>query len=385
LKYNIKKLGILLLVVSFGIILCYAILDFFDSALNGVLLDWFDKNFMYDYDTGIKSSANQRIYTRSIHWGAVKSFLLIFSILLLEAWIISVFFAAHLSAKKASKKTVEEAGKKIHAYMTKEVDAEEIFPDTYKELAVQMMAIKTNRMQNEQRLREEAKRKNDLITYLAHDLKTPLTSVIGYLSLLDEIPEMPEKQRARYTKITLEKAQRLEKLINEFFEITRYNLQQISIEKEEVDLSYMLFQMADEFYPIFHAHGNTAELDVGEELMVMADSMELARVFNNILKNAVAYSYPNTAIKINAKEEGNHVQVSFSNEGKTIPKQKLDSVFEKFFRLDEARATNTGGAGLGLAIAKEIVSLHNGTISASSENGTTVFLVTLPLGTLPNQ
>ena len=385
MKYNIKKLGILLLVVSFGVILCYAILDFFDSALNGVLLDWFDKNFMYDYDTGIKSSANQRIYTRSIHWGAVKSFLLIFSILLLEAWIISVFFAAHLSAKKASKKTVEEAGKKIHAYMAKEVDAEEIFPDTYKELAVQMMAIKTNRMQNEQRLREEAQRKNDLITYLAHDLKMPLTSVIGYLSLLDEIPEMPEKQRARYTKITLEKAQRLEKLINEFFEITRYNLQQISIEKEEVDLSYMLFQMADEFYPIFHAHGNTAELDVGEELMVMADSMELARVFNNILKNAVAYSYPNTAIKINAKEEGNHVQVSFSNEGKTIPKQKLDSVFEKFFRLDEARATNTGGAGLGLAIAKEIVSLHNGTISASSENGTTVFLVTLPLGTLPNQ
>ena len=385
MKYNIKKLGILLLVVSFGIILCYAILDFFDSALNGVLLDWFDKNFMYDYDTGIKSSANQRIYTRSIHWGAVKSFLLIFSILLLEAWIISVFFAAHLSAKKASKKTVEEAGKKIHAYMTKEVDAEEIFPDTYKELAVQMMAIKTNRMQNEQRLREEAQRKNDLITYLAHDLKTPLTSVIGYLSLLDEIPEMPEKQRARYTKITLEKAQRLEKLINEFFEITRYNLQQISIEKEEVDLSYMLFHMADEFYPIFHAHGNTAELDVGEELMVMADSMELARVFNNILKNAVAYSYPNTAIKINAKEEGNHVQVSFSNEGKTIPKQKLDSVFEKFFRLDEARATNTGGAGLGLTIAKEIVSLHNGPISASSENGTTVFLVTLPLGTLPNQ
>ena len=224
LKYNIKKLGILLLVVSFGVILCYAILDFFDSALNGVLLDWFDKNFMYDYDTGIKSSANQRIYTRSIHWGAVKSFLLIFSILLLEAWIISVFFAAHLSAKKASKKTVEEAGKKIHAYMAKEVDAEEIFPDTYKELAVQMMAIKTNRMQNEQRLREEAQRKNDLITYLAHDLKTPLTSVIGYLSLLDEIPEMPEKQRARYTKITLEKAQRLEKLINEFFEITRYNL-----------------------------------------------------------------------------------------------------------------------------------------------------------------
>lgn len=378
MKSNIKKLGIFLLAASFGIILCYAMLDFFDSTLNGVFLDWFDKNFMYDYDVGIKSSSNQRIYAHSINWRAVKSFLLTFSVLLLEAWIISVFLAVHFSAKKASKRTIEETGKKIHAYMAKGVDAEDIFPDTYKELAVQMMAIKTNMMQNEQRLREEAQRKSDLITYLAHDLKTPLTSVIGYLSLLDEIPEMPEKQRARYTKITLEKAQRLEKLTNEFFEITRYNLQQISIEKEEVDLSYMLFQMADEFYPILQAHGNTAELDTEEELTVMADPTELARVFNNILKNAVAYSYPDTVIKIKAKKEGDSLQVSFSNEGKTIPKQKLDSIFEKFFRLDEARATNTGGAGLGLAIAKEIVALHNGTISASSENGITVFLVTLP-------
>ena len=299
---------------------------------------------------------------------------------MLEAWIISVFFAAHLSAKKASKKTVEEAGKKIHAYMAKEVDAEEIFPDTYKELAVQMMAIKTNRMQNEQRLREEAQRKNDLITYLAHDLKTPLTSVIGYLSLLDEIPEMPEKQRARYTKITLEKAQRLEKLINEFFEITRYNLQQISIEKEEVDLSYMLFQMADEFYPIFHAHGNTAELDVGEELMVMADSMELARVFNNILKNAIAYSYPGTGIAVECGISRGNAQIVISNRGRTIPAHKLDTIFEKFFRLDDARATNTGGAGLGLAIAKEIVTLHGGAITASSEDEVTSFRVELPLG-----
>lgn len=91
---------------------------------------------------------------------------------------------------------------------------------------------------HEQILKEEASRKNDLITYLAHDLKTPLTSVIGYLSLMDEAPDMPEAQKARYVHITLDKACRLEKLINEFFEITRYNLQQIILEKETIDLYY---------------------------------------------------------------------------------------------------------------------------------------------------
>lgn len=378
LKSKLQKPIILLLVVSFGIILCYSVLDFFDFTLNGVLLDWFDRNFMYNLDTGLRSASNQKIYTRSIAWRNVKSFLLVLSILIIEAWIITAFLAAHISARRASKKAITEAGRKIHEYMAKDIDAAECFSAHYEDIATQMLAIKTNMLRNEQTLREEALRKNDLITYLAHDLKTPLTSVIGYLSLLDEIPEMPEKQRTKYTKITLDKAQRLEKLINEFFEITRYNLQQISIEKEMLDLSYMLLQMADEFYPILQAHGNTAELDVAENLTVMADSMELARVFNNILKNAVAYSSPNTPIKIQAKRKENHVQISFSNQGKTIPKQKLDSIFEKFFRLDDARASNTGGAGLGLAIAKEIITLHDGTISAASENNITTFTVTLP-------
>ena len=100
-------------------------------------------------------------------------------------------------------------------------------------------------------------RKNDLVMYLAHDIRTPLTSVIGYLSLLEEVPEMPIEQRAKYVHITLEKAQRLETLVNELFEIARYNLQQIPLEKEEIDLSYMLVQITDEFYPLLSARGNT--------------------------------------------------------------------------------------------------------------------------------
>lgn len=235
-------------------------------------------------------------------------------------------------------------------------------------------------VQNNERVAQEAEqRKNDLIAYLAHDLKTPLTSVIGYLSLLDEALDMPVEQRAKYVHITLDKAKRLEKLINEFFEITRYNLQNTSLEKETIDLYYMLVQMTDEFYPVLSAHGNTIKLDANEDLTVYGDSVKLARVFNNILKNAISYSYSGTEIIVNAKAIDDSVQIAFCNHGKTIPSSKLNAIFEKFFRLDETRATNTGGAGLGLAIAKEIITLHGGSITAESENEITTFFVTLPI------
>ena len=175
--------------------------------------------------------------------------------------------------------------------MQSEKEAVEVFPKEYAEISTQMVEIKSTMQRHEQILKEEAARKNDLIAYLAHDLKTPLTSVIGYLSLLDEAVDMPTPQRAKYVSITLDKAKRLEKLINEFFEITRYNLQGIVLEKETIDLYYMLVQMTDEFYPLLQAHQNTTELDVDEEMTIYGDAENLARVFNNILKNAVAYSY----------------------------------------------------------------------------------------------
>lgn len=221
-------------------------------------------------------------------------------------------------------------------------------------------------------------RKNDLVMYLAHDIKTPLTSVIAYLSLLEEAPDMTTEQKAKYVHITLNKAYRLEKMINEFFEITRYNLQQIKIEKEKIDLYYMLVQLTDELTPILSVHGNTTILKADENLTVYGDSGTLARVFNNILKNAAAYSYPNTEIIISAAERNDKVVISFQNQGQTIPQEKLSTIFEKFYRMDEARTSNTGGAGLGLAIAKEIVTLHGGHIEAKSKNNMIIFTVTLP-------
>lgn len=223
------------------------------------------------------------------------------------------------------------------------------------------------------------KRKNDLVMYLAHDIRTPLTSVIGYLSLLEEAPDMPAEQKAKYVHITLDKAYRLEKMINEFFEITRYNLQQISLAKEKIDLYYMLVQLSDELSTALTANGNTIILNADENLSVYGDPDKLARVFNNVLKNAAVYSFPNTDIIISAEEMDQSIVVFFINKGKTIPQEKLDILFERFYRLDDARMSNTGGAGLGLAIAKEIVTLHGGTITAESENDIITFMVTLPI------
>lgn len=238
--------------------------------------------------------------------------------------------------------------------------------------------IKNNFEKQKKAALDAEQRKNDLVVYLAHDIKTPLTSVIGYLSLLDETPDMPPEQKAKYVGIALEKAYRLEQLINEFFEITRFNLQAIVLNKEKINLQFMLQQMADEFYPMLTPQGKQVSVDVPDGLTLWGDADKLARVFNNILKNAIAYSYENSIIDISAQQQDKNIIITFTNQGNPIPQEKMETIFEKFFRLDTSRSTNTGGAGLGLAIAKEIVNAHRGDIFVQSNTKKTIFTVVLP-------
>ena len=374
-----KRLLITVLVIIGGFFVCKGLYILFDRVMNGFLVDWFENNYV---NREWVSLGENSFYQKSIRWNSVKGLALRSLIILVTLWILSVRMISVLYASWREKKLLHDMGRMIGDFMRHDREASEVFPNEYAEVSVQMAEIKAAMQRNEQILKEEAGKKNDLITYLAHDLKTPLTSVIGYLSLLEEAPDMPAEQKAKYVNITLDKALRLEKLINEFFEITRFNLQQIVLEKESVDLSFMLVQMTDEFYPILSAHGNTMKLELPPEcansLVLYADREKLARVFNNILKNAVAYSYPNTEICVGCEEMGDSVRITFSNRGKTIPRHKLDSIFEKFFRLDDARTTNTGGAGLGLAIAREIVTFHGGAITADSADEVTTFTVVLP-------
>lgn len=310
-----------------------------------------------------------------------------------------------------------------------------------------------NRVRERQRAvesagRDEARRKDDLVTYLAHDLKTPLASVVGYLSLLEEAPDLPAEQRVHFTGIALEKAHRLDALIEEFFDITRFDFHDIVLTRGYVDLNLMLGQVVDEFYPTLTEQGKTVDLEVPLGLTALIDGDKMARVFNNVMKNAIAYSYEGSAIRITAERAGmeddmdanaaedpaaasgveakvvaaaehtdapsgiaaakragttsgavaakraavakvaageparakdaGEVIIRFENQGDPIPEPKLKVIFEKFYRLDAARATNRGGAGLGLAIAKEIVTAHGGAISCESTPEHTVFTIVLP-------
>lgn len=251
-------------------------------------------------------------------------------------------------------------------------------PQELRTMEKKMNAAKRTMERRKMEAEMENVRKNDLITYLAHDLKTPLSSVIGYLSLLDEAPDMPMEQKAKYVGIALEKAGRLEQLIDEFFEITRFNLQTIILNKRKINLSYMLQQMTDEFYPILEEQGKKAVVETEENVFIYADADKIARVFNNILKNAIAYSDRNSTIKVCVTNSEEKTWIQFINHGDPIPEHKLNAIFEKFYRLDSSRSSSTGGAGLGLAIAKEIVTAHEGELLVTSSAEQTVFTVILP-------
>lgn len=232
------------------------------------------------------------------------------------------------------------------------------------------------------RLAEQSeKRKNDLVMYLAHDLKTPLTSILGYLELLQNTAELTDETKQKYMAVVSAKAERLEELLDEFFEITRYNLTQITLVKSHINLTRMMEQLIFEFQPMLMERNLTCEFqtETGEEILYYCDADRIQRVFSNLLKNAVYYSFEETVIYVTLKKDNGHVEAVFENEGNTIPKEKLTQIFEQFFRLDSARGTKSGGTGIGLAIAKEIVELHGGSITAFSEDNRIRFTVQLPV------
>lgn len=232
---------------------------------------------------------------------------------------------------------------------------------------------------NQEEKRKEAERKKDeLVMYLAHDIRTPLTSVLGYLNILNDADMMSEEERKKYTQIALKKAERLETLINEFFEITCYNQNNIVLEKEEIDLYYLLVQLIDEVYPQAEKRGKKIRLEADENISAYANAEKLARAFLNILRNAIYYGKNDTDIIIYAQKKEKGTCIQFCNYGDSLTKEEQDKIFEKFYRMDEARQTNTGGAGIGLAIADNIMKLHGGKIHVTSQDGKIIFHIWIP-------
>lgn len=317
---------------------------------------------LYDLLDNIYELVFERAYFIFIIFGTTLIIVLSLLYKLLNK-IFSYVFAVSESADKLFDKNVE--------YIN--------LPPEMVEVEKKLNHFKTEAIKNERLARENEQKKDELIVYLAHDIKTPLTSMIGYLSLLSEIKDMPQEQRNRYIDIALDKSYRLEDLINELFDVARFNSEKIVLEKEEINLNLMLEQIADDFYPTLKEMNKKISFTSDEKTILYADPDKLSRVFNNLIKNAVNYSKENTDIDISILNKENQATVKITNKGKQIPKEKLDKIFEKFYRLDSSRTSKTGGSGLGLAIAKEIVELHGGRIYAESDMKETTFSVILPI------
>ena len=245
------------------------------------------------------------------------------------------------------------------------------------------MAANLNKMVEElkelmDKERESERTKNELITNVAHDLRTPLTSIIGYLELLSGDVKLEPEIQKKYINIAYVKTKRLEKLIEDLFGFTKMNYGKLSMHVGQVDVVKLLSQLLEEFYPSFVDKNLSYELQSNVPVKVItADGNLLARLFDNLINNAIKYGADGKRIMVKLHADDEIVTVSVINYGYVIPADELPLIFNKFYRVEQSRSTNTGGTGLGLAISKNIVDMHGGTITVTSDLSGTVFTVKL--------
>ena len=245
------------------------------------------------------------------------------------------------------------------------------------------MAANLNKMVEElkelmDKERESERTKNELITNVAHDLRTPLTSIIGYLELLSGDVKLDPELQKKYINIAYVKTKRLEKLIEDLFGFTKMNYGKLTMHVAQVDVVKLLSQLLEEFYPSFVDKNLSYELQSNVPAKVItADGNLLARLFDNLINNAIKYGADGKRIMVKLHADDEIVTVSVINYGYVIPADELPLIFNKFYRVEQSRSTNTGGTGLGLAISKNIVDLHGGTITVTSDLSGTVFTVKL--------
>lgn len=371
MKNNYRKLKFSILLQTVFVTAVTVLVGGFllNYVIDGIYNDSFARIFV-DFLTSLDVEEKTAI---DLYWkliGDNKAFFMVVGFLLLFA----LFFYVALSKMT---KYLDQIGDGIENIVSDSTEPIHLITEL-KPIEIRLNEIKATLKRQELEAEEGEKKKNDLVIFLAHDLKTPLTSIVAYLSMLDSHPDMSQEEREKYTRIAFEKSLRLGELINEFFDITRYNLQNIELESVEINLSLMLEQLADELYGVLQEKQLACQVEVEENLVVYGDPDKLARVLDNILRNAIAYCYDNTRIQIEAQMKGQDVEIIFTNQGDKIPGAMLQTIFEKFYRVDGSRSSGTGGAGLGLAIAKQIVELHGGLIRAKSDDSKTQFIVTLP-------
>lgn len=226
--------------------------------------------------------------------------------------------------------------------------------------------------------RNAEKQKNDLITNVAHDLRTPLTTIVGYLELIKNNDQLSKEEIQKYSTVAYEKSKKLQGMMDDLFEFTSLDQANVKVHMVTINISELILQIVDEFYPTFQEHHLTPVIHVSNpNLLIKGDGQLLARVFDNLLSNAVKYGEDGREIKIEVLNDDSNVTIKIRNYGHAIAQEDLPYIFDKFYRSDASRSSSTGGTGLGLAIAKNIVHIHNGQIFVTSHKDKTTFVVVL--------
>ncbi|HEX3048596.1 MAG TPA: HAMP domain-containing sensor histidine kinase, partial [Bacillota bacterium] len=243
------------------------------------------------------------------------------------------------------------------------------------------MAAKLKASLEEERRLEQSK--NDLITNISHDLRTPLTSILGYLELINRLEDSDAEKLRKYSRIAYDQCWDLKLRIDDLFEFSKLHNSGIKINLTRVNLGELLEQVVLGFMPALQEAGLEYRLAFPrEKLFAEVDLLLIKRLFDNLISNAIKYGSGGKCIDVEVARGNDQVVIRIMNEGKMIPENELPYVFERFYRVaDEGEIVRgeSRGSGLGLAIAKSIVELHQGTIGVSSVEGRTVFEVRLPL------
>lgn len=251
--------------------------------------------------------------------------------------------------------------------------------DEISQLAEDINTMSERLKENYEKEKRQEETKNELIVAVSHDLKTPLTSIIGYLELLNKDKETFSKEQQEFLKVAYEKSENLKKLIEELFEYTKLSNDYVKLDKVPFNIAVLVNQIVGEHVLFLSEKNIKVEIECNEnELLCEIDIQKFIRVIENLVKNVEKYSYRNSTFKIRMWEEDKNIKLSFINEGDNISKDDLLKIFDEMYRIDKSRNVEIEGSGLGLAISKKIIELHEGRIWAECNKNKINFNIELP-------
>lgn len=325
-------------------------------------------------------SSYDRVVNRLVRPMSKEAFIIaVITVFIVGIILFTLYF---LLLTRKLKRDLKEIARGIQS-VTEQEEAYPIQIDRQDEIgmladAVNDMTVKMHRLMRIERDKEQTKK--DLIASVAHDLRTPLTSVIGYLELASAADKYDEEKRQKFVEIATDKAHRLSNLTEDLFSYTKLASGEISVKRSEIDVVQLVCQMIEEFFPLFeeeklecvyHSNISSCILQVDGEL--------IARAVQNLLSNAIKYGRDGKQILLDVEKSPGQLLIMVTNFGKIIPKESLELIFEKFYRVEESRSTETGGSGLGLNIVREIAVLHGGKVEVESGIQGTRFRMYLPV------